>query len=141
MPTSGYSEAQIVAAVQKRLVDFAGFINRITDEVGDFRFLMHVDRLLTNIYLLHQEGKYMSKMQACRLIPAEHVDTCKKYVEEAERLGFFQFGDDRQDRRKKVIVPTDEFIRYVEQRAAASLDEIKSIVTDKRNGAQSRRRN
>src|SRR5947209_6441474 len=124
MAGSRYSGEQIVAAVQRRLVDFAGFIDRITDEVGDFRLLMHVDRLLTDIYIFHQKGKYMSKTQACRLIPAEHIDTCKKYVQEAERLGFFQFADDPNDRRKKVIIPTDEFIEYVEQRAAASLDEI-----------------
>lgn len=123
-----YSEKQIAAAVQRRLVDFAGFVDRITNEVGDFRFLMHVDRLLTNIYILHQQNRYMSKMQACRLIPAEHIDTCKKYVQEAERLGFFEFRDDPKDKRKKVIVPTEEFIRYVERRAAASLDEIASIV-------------
>lgn len=135
MTFSGYSEKQIAAAVQRRLVDFAGFIDQMTSEIGDFRFLMHVDRLLTHIYLLHQEGKYMSKMQACRLIPAEHVDTCKKYVQEAQRLGFFEFRDDPSDRRKKVIAPTDEFIRYVEQRAASSLDEIRLIVDITRKSA------
>ena len=125
-----YTGAQIAAAVQHRLVDFSGFIDGVRQEVKDPRLLLHVDRLLRQIYLHHLDDKYMSKMQACRMIPAEHIDTCKKYVTEAERLGFFKFVDDKSDKRKTNIVPTSEFIHYVENRAVQSLDLFKRVLSE-----------
>ncbi len=64
------------------------------------------------------------------MIPAEHIDTCKKYVTEAERLGFFKFVDDKSDKRKTNIVPTSEFIHYVENRAVQSLDLFKRVLSE-----------
>lgn len=124
-----YTESQIVAAVERGLVDFSGFIAQLKASTNDQKFLLHVDRLLMNIYVAHKSNRYISKMQACRMIPAEHVDTCKKYVEEAERLNFIRFERDPKDGRRTNVVPTREFLDYVGDAARRRLDEVKDIIS------------
>jgi DNA-binding MarR family transcriptional regulator len=61
------------------------------------------------------------------MIPAEHADTCRKYVDEARRLGFFEVVDDPNDKRKKRVVPTAEFIDYVRREAQSALEKALAI--------------
>lgn len=127
MVRTRYSQKQILWAVKGR-VAFADFINQVIGNSVDYRLLIYIDRLLLNIYLLHLDGKYMSKTQACRLIPAEHIDTCKKYVAEAERLGFFRLIEDNTDKRRKNVVPTEEFIAFVRGKAVTALQEAQEVL-------------
>jgi hypothetical protein len=124
-----YTDRQIAAAVERGLVNFSGFIAKIKANTNDEKFILHVDRLLMNIYLAHKNGRYISKTQACRMIPAEHVNTCKKYVNEAVRLRFVEFRDDPLDKRRKNVVPTAEFLEYVGQAARHQLDEVSKIIS------------
>ena len=124
-----YTEQQILAAVERGLVKFSGFIEEIKASTPDEKFVVHVDRLLLNIYLAHKRGKYITKTQACRMIPAEHINTCNKYVNEAVRLGFIDFKVDADDKRRKNVVPTEEFLEYVGQTAQRNLDELRDIIS------------
>lgn len=125
---AGYNDDQIARAVKRNFVSFADFISDLREtSKADPRLMMHIDRLLRNIYLHHLEGNFINKTQACRMIPAEHVDTCKKYVDEAKRLGFIEFKDDPRDGRKKNVVPTAEFLQFVRDSASKALDDALQI--------------
>ncbi|TGP30244.1 hypothetical protein EN828_28405 [Mesorhizobium sp. M2D.F.Ca.ET.185.01.1.1] len=126
-----YSQEQLLDAVRHNIVTFSDFITSLQDGVADPRLIMYIDRLLMNIYLRHLEGKTVSRSQACKLIPADHLDTCKKYVAEAERLGFVAFQNDPKDGRRKNVIPTQGLIDYVEARARATLDTASAILQHK----------
>lgn len=127
MKASPYSEDQIARAIQKGFVSFGDFLQKMEDDVADHKFIFHVDRLLTNIFVNHLQGKYLTKTQACRMIPAEHIETCKKYVDEAKAHGFIYFKPDPTDARRWFVVPTEEFLEFLRKRAASALDEALEI--------------
>ncbi|MER8995559.1 hypothetical protein [Mesorhizobium sp. M0678] len=126
-----YSRDQLMDAVRHNIVTFSDFITELHDNVDDQRLHAFIERLLMNIYLRHLDGKTVSRSQACRMVPADHLDTCKKYVAEAERLGFVAFEDDPKDRRRKNVIPTPDLIEYVEARARATLDTASAILQRK----------
>jgi len=129
--SNDYSREQILGAVRSNIVTFADFIADMEANVEDQRLFMYIDRLLMNIYVRHLEGKSVSRSEACRMVPADHIDTCKKYVAEAERLGLVAFEDDPKDRRRKNVKPTPQLISYIEDRARTTLDTAYAIVQGK----------
>ncbi len=129
--SDGYTHEQIVSAVRSSIVTFEDFLADIEANVDDKKILMYIDRLLVNIYVSHIEGTTVSRTQACRMIPADHTDTCKKYVAEAERLGLVSFEADPSDGRRKNVKPTPELISYIEERARTALDTASAILSGK----------
>lgn len=120
---------------QKRLVarkirsDFDNFWELVI-ETGDSDFLKYVYALMFRVYELQLDGKYMTKMQACRYIPLKHAATCKKYLDIAEQRGFFEFVDSTTDGRKKIVRPGKELLRFVEGTIQNSLNEMSEILSD-----------
>src|SRR5947199_2104391 len=104
---------------QRRLVakkirgDFDRFWEVVIDS-GDSDFLKYVYALLFRVYEMHLDNKYMTKMQACRYIPLAHAATCKKYLDIAQRRGFFYFERQASDARKWIVKPGPELLRFVE---------------------------
>lgn len=120
-----YSSDQIDAAVGS----FREFMQRILHENSDdVRFFFHIENLLLVIYEHALSEKYISKSQACRLIPVGHMNTCKRYVEEAERRGFVKFEVDDEDARRINVIPTDELISYVRGRMEVAIDEARQLI-------------
>ena len=129
--SNDYSREQILGAVRGNIVTFSDFIADMEASVEDPRLFMYIDRLLMNIYVRHLEGRAVSRSEACRMVPADHIDTCKKYVAEAERLGLVAFEDDPKDRRRKNVKPTPELISYIEDRARMTLDVAHALLQHK----------
>jgi len=121
---------------QKRLVakkirgDFDRFWELVI-ESGDSDFLKYVYALIFRVYELHLDRKYMTKMQACRYVPLKHAATCKKYMDIAERKGFFSFQPSSSDARKIIVKPGPQLLEFVETTIRTSLDEMSEIVADR----------
>lgn len=121
-----------VEDAQKRLIakkirsDFEQFWDT-TIENGGSEFIRYVYALLFRVYELHSEGRYMTKMQACKYIPLQHAATCRKYMDLARDKGFFKYEGSDTDQRKVVIKPGPQLLDFVEERISASAAEIKEI--------------
>ena len=126
---SKYSEEHIRAAVAHKRSTFNDFMEEIlSDHQDDRRFHFYIDNLLIIIYEHSLNGKYISKTQACRLIPVGHTNTCKKYVEEAEAKGFINFVPDQKDARRLNVVPTDDLINYVRNKIEKEIDQARELI-------------
>jgi len=124
-----YSTAQIRAAVSIRKTSFQDFMQKIMHEnADDARFFIYIENLLLVIYEHSLSNKYISKSQACRLIPVGHMNTCQRYVEEAERRGFVRFETDETDARRINVIPTEELISYVQTIMEAAIDEARELI-------------
>lgn len=122
---SKYTSDQIDAAVGS----FRDFMQRILYENSDdFRFFFYIENLLLVIYEHALSKKYISKSQACRLIPIGHVNTCKRYVEEAALRGFVKFETDDKDSRRINVIPTEELMTYVRGRMEVAIDEARQLI-------------
>ena len=123
-------------ARQRRLVakkiatDFDRFWEMVVDTTDDSDFLKYVYALLFRVYELHLDGKYMTKMQACRYIPLRHAATCKKYLDIAERKGFFTFEPSPTDRRKTIVKPAPQLVQFVEETVRLSVQEMSEILSE-----------
>jgi len=126
---SNYSDTQINRVITSKLVSFDEFVDTVNATAHDVKVVLFLSRLLDRIFEYRIKGLTLTKTQACRMIPAEHIETCKKYVDDAERLGFIRFEPDPIDKRKTIIVPTEELIDYVRGKAAAILDEMRQIIS------------
>lgn len=129
LPRGGgsYSDGQIVEAVRRKLVSFEDFLEEIQkgeilDEKHDVKFLMHLDRLIRELFVRGKEGRTIGKMRACRLIPAQHIDTCKKYIHEAEQRQIIAIEADPTDGRQSNVRLTQQFIAFIERRAVSKLE-------------------
>lgn len=121
-----FTEHQLREAVRLKLVSFEDLLleiqkNNIIDEKHDIKFLMHVERLLRELFVGRKDGRPLGKMQACRLVPALHIDTCKKYIGEAIERGLVEFVDDPKDGRQKNVRLTKRFVAFIEKKAADKL--------------------
>lgn len=125
---SRYTDEHILAAIARKRSSFSEFMQSICSENTDWRFFYYIDNLLMVIYEHHQNGKYITKSQACRLIPIGHTNTCKKYVEEAQARGYILFEADKLDARRILVVPTEELIAYVRSQIEKSIDEARELV-------------
>jgi hypothetical protein len=126
---SKYDEKHITAALANRRNAFYDFMQEIlSDHRDDLRFHFYIDNLLLIIYEHSLAGKFISKSQACRLIPIGHTNTCKKYVEEAKARGFVKFVKDKKDQRRENVVPTNELISYVRARMEKEIDEARDLI-------------
>ncbi|BAV53032.1 Uncharacterized protein MLTONO_p0562 (plasmid) [Mesorhizobium loti] len=135
-----YSRDQLHEAIRRNIVTFDDRAADVQGNVGELRLHGFIDGLLLTLYLRHVEGKTLSRSQAWRLVPADHLDTCKKYVAEAERLGFIALVDDPHDGRRKNVVPTPKLIDHIEARARAALDAATAILQAGHLGGESKRR-
>src|SRR5690348_17265783 len=106
--------------------DFDRFWELVVETDSDF--LKYVYALIFRVYEMHTEGKYMTKMQACRYIPLKHAATCKKYLDIAEERGFFQFEPSTTDARKIVVKPGPQLLQFVEESIRSSLEEMSEIL-------------
>ena len=131
MIKNDFSAAQLLEAVKSNIVTFEDFVNEMRADVADERLHAHIDKMLLKIYVQWREGSYISKMQACRMIPADHIDTCKRYVARAQELNLVDFVPDPKDGRRTNVVPTDTLIQYVEERARKSLSSAHRILSMK----------
>jgi len=128
-PSSKYSDEQIRAALATARSNFHDFMERmLTENSHDVRFFFYVDNLLVNIYEHYLNGKYITKTQACRLIPIGHSNTCKKYVDEAVERGFIKLESDKVDGRRVLVVPTGELISYVRAKMESAIDEARHLI-------------
>jgi len=100
----------------------------LNENSNDVRFFFHIEHLLLVIYEHALKGKYISKSQACRLIPVGHMNTCKRYVEEAEQRGFVKFEIDKEDARRVSVIPTEELTAYVHSKMESAIDEARQLV-------------
>jgi hypothetical protein len=123
-----YADEHILAAIAYKRSSFSEFMQSILAENIDRRFFYHIDHLLMVIYEHHQNGKYITKSQACRLIPIGHTNTCKKYVEEAQARGYVRFEPDRNDARRVRVIPTEELLTYVRDQIEKSIDQARELV-------------
>lgn len=126
--TTRYSREQLLEAVRRNIVTLSDPVTDIQANVADQRLHGFIDGLLINIFLQNAEGKTVSRSQAWKMVPADHLDTCKKYVAEAERLGFISLEDDPSDGRRKNVIPTPVLIERIEARARTILDTAASIL-------------
>jgi hypothetical protein len=122
-------EAQRRRVVKKIRGDFDRFWDLVV-ESGDSDFLKYVYALIFRVYEMHLDEKYMTKTQACRYIPLKHAATCKKYLDVAERKGFFCFEPSATDARKSIVKPGAELLNFVEATIHSSLEEMSEIVAD-----------
>jgi hypothetical protein len=122
-----YSNKQLALAARYALFDFVQEIDK--QSMGDLKLLMRIDRLLLTIFLAHQDGRLLSKTQACRMIAAEHTETCMKYVDAAAKRGLLSFKKDRKDGRRINVVPTRSLISIIRAKAAVALDEMNQILS------------
>lgn len=125
-PPRSFSRKQIRDAVRLKLVSFEDFLEHIqsdADEKQDVKFLMHIDRLLRYLFVREGEGTSIGKMTACKLIPAAHLDTCKKYLAEAEARDIIVMTPryDAADTRKTNVRLTPSFARFIEKKARQKL--------------------
>jgi hypothetical protein len=126
---SKYADEHIAAALVSRRNAFSDFMQEIlSGHRDDLRFHFYIDNLLMIIFEHHLDGKYISKTQACRLIPIGHTNTCKKYVEEAQARGFVKFVKDKRDARRENVVPTAELISYVRSQMEKQIDEARDLI-------------
>jgi len=117
-------------AAKKIRSDFDRFWELVM-ESGDSDFMKYVYALLFRVYEMHMEGKYMSKMQACRYIPLKHAATCKKYLDIAERNGFFKYEPSPTDGRKKIVKPGPQLLKFVEETVKSSIEEMTEIMAER----------
>lgn len=115
------------AVARKLRGDFDRFWD-LAIERGDADFLRYVYSLIFRVYEMHLQGKYMSKMQACRYIPLHHASTCKKYLELARERNYFLEVPSEFDKRKKIIKPGPALIDFVETSISESIDEMEEII-------------
>lgn len=122
-----YSEAQIREGLRYRHSKFHSFMDEFKNSTSDAKFYYYVNNLLFRIYELHLDGKFMTKTNACRMIPLANANACQKYVEEAQKRGFIKIEDSVDDKRKKIIVPNADLIEYVENNISDDLNTIRDV--------------
>ena len=126
---SKYSEEHIRAALANRRSNFQDFMEKmLTENSHDLRFFFYVDNLLINIYEHYLNKKYITKTQACRLIPIGHSNTCKKYVDEAVQRGFISLETDKTDGRRVLVIPTPDLISYAKSKMEDAIDEARILI-------------
>lgn len=133
---SEFSSEQLKKAVELKLVSFEDFLEEVSDQTSiyddkhDIKFFMHIERLLRELFIREKEERYLSKMNACRLVPAMHVDTCKKYIHEAESRGIllisrkgeaFSNSESAVDGRQVTVRLASDFVKRIEQKAVQKL--------------------
>lgn len=123
-----YSRAQIRAAIEAQSNPVGALISDLVEPSKDEKLVRNVGALLLKIFNLSVEGKRLTKSQACRLIPATQAATCIRYVNKVEQLGLVSFEDDKVDRRKTYVVPTEKLILMIEQKVETILDEMRTVL-------------
>ena len=115
---------QIVEVARRQTDQFEDFLQRFAEDNDDITFFYYVDALMRKIYVSAKEGRYLTKTQACRMIPAKNATTCIKYVEEARERGFISFVQDEKDKRRFFIHPSDELMSHVERVVSENFREV-----------------
>lgn len=64
---------------------------------------------------MESEGEMMTLGEAYEYIPAKHLKTSKKYMEQAEKDGLVLFKPHPFDKRKTVVVPTKKLLEEVDE--------------------------
>lgn len=124
---SKYSDEQlgVFLAHEQMLTDM--FLQRLEQEDEEL-FKRYIYRLLLKIYELNRVGRYLTKMQACRLIPFSHQHVCQLYVDEAEKKGLIELRDNPKDGRKLDVIPKKALLEYVEERLNRRGDDMRTAV-------------
>lgn len=117
---------------QKVCSDFERFWEMVVGGTDDTDFIKYVYALLFRVYEMHLDGRYLTKTQACKFIPLRHAQTSAKYLDAAEKKGFFKFEQSPMDARKIFVKPGPELVHFVEERVETGLEEIAEILSSER---------
>jgi hypothetical protein len=90
----------------------------------------HFRRLMIKLWEYDKKHLVMHKSAACRLIPVQHSDSAKKYVNLVEQKGWITFVDDPKDKRKTIVKPSSKLLNLVEQHLLASAGKITSTAAE-----------
>jgi hypothetical protein len=86
-------------------------------EEEDRKLALTLRRLLLKLYIYHQEGKKMYKMDAGKFMPLDHAASTRKYLDLAKTKRWLKFTKERSDQRKKVIELSQSLLTMIDHYA------------------------
>lgn len=102
--------------------------NLFNDE--DKALAPHFRRLMIKLWEYDKKRLVMHKSAACRLIPVQHADSAKKYVNLIEQKGWIDFIDDPNDKRKTIVKPSPKLLELVKKHLLVSAGKIKTTAAE-----------
>lgn len=127
MGDSGLSLKQKSAWARRQFeVEQDGLEALLHGEEGDLYRYLH--NLMYQIYWRQADGRYLTKNQACRFIPAKHSSTCRKYLDLAVKEKLIEFKRSDIDKRKTYIKPSNRLISIVDAEVEESITELSDIL-------------
>lgn len=67
-------------------------------------------KLVLRLFIAHENGSPLFKMEAAKLLPADNSVTAMKYLLQAQARGWVQFVADAIDRRRIQVVATPQIL-------------------------------
>jgi hypothetical protein len=93
---------------------------------GEARYYM--PRLLLGVCVAHLAERPLTMRAAFVAMDANHGKTAAKYVEQAEEERWIERSFDPNDKRKVVLVPTGELLKWFDMEMAGLIDDCRNLI-------------
>lgn len=104
-----------------KIREFLHFFEATEEGKPDSDIIRYLYALFLRVYVLAQRREFLSKTDACALIPLKHPVSCYKYLNAAVDREYLKFNRDQVDKRKYMLVGTEKLVAFVEGEIDASL--------------------